>query len=148
MPVLTTDVLVEGHRRDDVLDWLAQPAHHGLLLQGAFDGVEEHAPGHYTLVLRVGPRPRRVDYRFDRVDADHGGRRVLVTTTGGRVDGRLHYSLRTVKPSTNTLVTLHLDYATGGPLGFLVEQLGLRAALERGARMVLQNLSRALPAPT
>lgn len=147
MPVLTTDVLVEGHRRDDVLDWLAQPAHHGTLLRGAFHGVEEHAPGHYTLVLRVGPLPRRIGYRFDRVDAEHGGRRVLVTTRGGRVDGRLHYSLRTVKPSTNTMVTLHLDYDTGGPLGFVVEQLGLRAALESGTRTMLQNLARALPAP-
>ncbi len=144
MAVLTTDILIEGHRRDDVLTWLSEPRNHAKLLAGTFDGVEESGPDTWTVVLKVPPLPRRMTYRFERVDSDHGGRRVHVVTSGKRVEGRIHYSLRTTKPSTNTLVTLHADFDTGGPLGMVVERLGLREKLETGFRAILANLQREL----
>lgn len=140
MPVITTDVLVEGQRRDDVLAWLSEPANHANLLRGAFDGLEEHGPGDYTVILKLAPLPRRMTYRFDHVDADHGGRRIHVVTGGKRTGGKIHFSLRTEKPSTNTRVTLHADFDTGGPLGMLVAQIGLQKKLEDGYRKVLENL--------
>jgi carbon monoxide dehydrogenase subunit G len=146
MPVITTDILVEGYRRDDVLAWLSEPANHARLLRGAFDGLEEHGAGDYTVVLKTSPLPRRMTYRFDHVDSEHGGRRVHVVTGGKRMEGRIHFSLRTMKPSTNTLVTLHADFDTGGPLGMLVEQFGLRSKLEAGYRQALVNLRDALAA--
>jgi hypothetical protein len=52
-----------------------------------------------------------------------------------------------MKPSTNTLVTLHLDYSPGGALGSVLNAAGLRAALENGMAKMLENLARALPKP-
>lgn len=141
MSVYTHDVLIEGRRRDEVLDWLARPENHRALVDGAFDLVVERAPGEYELSLATRPRPRTLHYRFDRVDEDHGGRRVHVSTAGRRLDGRLHYSLRTAKPSTNTLVTLHADLDEGGALGALVERLGLRERLDTAFRRILDNLA-------
>jgi hypothetical protein len=57
----------------------------------------------------------------------------------------MSYSLRTMKPSTNTLVTLHLDYDAGGLLGELVNRAGLMAGIEAGMKKVLENLARSYP---
>lgn len=140
MPVITTDVLIEGIRRDDVLAWLSNPENHDALVQGTFDGVTKKGTGEYDLTIKMPPKARVMGYRFDHVDEEHGGRRVHVVTSGKRTTGRVHYSLRTMKPSTNTLVTLHYDFDSGGPIGQLVEALGLRQKLEEGFRKVLDNL--------
>jgi carbon monoxide dehydrogenase subunit G len=146
MSVMTTDILVEGKRRDDVLAWLADPAHHDQLVEGAFDGVKRNGPGDYVLTLRVAPKAREMTYRFSRVDEDHGGRRVHVELGGRRTTGKLHYSLRTTKPSTNTMVTLHVDLDGHGILDRLVQAAGLRERLEEGLRKMLENLQRAVAA--
>lgn len=145
MPVITTDVLLEGIRRDDVLAWLSEPKNHERLLDGAFDALTVKGPGEYEVRIDgVPPRARTMGYSFERVDEEHGGRRVHVLTTGKRTAGKVHYSLRTMKPSTNTLVTLHYDYEAGGPLGQLVEALGLRGKLESSWRKVLENLQKTI----
>jgi hypothetical protein len=144
MPVITTDILIEGVRRDDVLEWLAMPGNHAVLLDGAFPTVTPGDPGCFTLGVKAGPLTRTFEYRFDHVDQEHGGRRVHVRTVGKRVEGTLHYSLRTMKPSTNTLVTLHHDFSTGTVLGAVLEQVGLRAGLEAGWRHCLAQLQRAM----
>ncbi|MFZ5481096.1 MAG: SRPBCC family protein [Myxococcota bacterium] len=145
MAVITTDILIEGIRRDDVLDWLGDRANHARLLQGAFDGVKEIGPGDFELTVKAPPHTRTLRYTFDHVDTEHAGRRVHVKTAGRRLDGKLHYSLRTTKPSTNTMVTLHADFDSG-VFGALVEQMGLRKRLEEGYRKVLENLQRELDA--
>lgn len=144
MAVITTDILLEGVRRDDVFAWLCVPANHKLLLEGAFDGLREDGPGAYTLTVQSPGRSRTLGYRFDRPDDSHGGRRVSVQTTGKRFGGKLSYSLRTMKPSTNTLVTLHLDFDPG-PLGLLVLRLGLEPKLRAGFARCLEALARAVP---
>lgn len=142
MSVITTDILVEGVRRDDVLEWLSVPANHARIVKGAFGTVNETAPGCFTLTFKAGPLPRTFEYRFDHVDQEHGGRRVHVKTVGKRVDGSVHYSLRTTKPSTNTLVTLHHDFASGSVVGAVLEQIGLRAGLEAAWKACLENVRR------
>src|SRR5687768_11488473 len=103
MAVITTDIMLEGIRRDDVLDWLGDGANHAHLVDGAFDGCKELGPGEFELTIKAPPHTRTLKYTFDHVDTDHAGRRVHVKTAGRRLDGNLHYSLRTMKPSLNTM---------------------------------------------
>ena len=147
MSVLTTDILIEGIRRDDVLAWLSDPAHHGILLEGAFDGLTQAGPGAWTATLATGPRRREMTYTFDHLDEEHGGRRVHVTLGGRRTNGRLHFSLRTEKPAANTRVTLHADLENGGVLGMIAEWAGLRERLDRAFRTMLENLKRTIETP-
>lgn len=144
MSVITTDTLVEGMRRDDVLAWLAEPSHHARILEGAFDGLSADGAGRWTITIKTPPKNRQMTYVFERVDEEHGGRRVHVALGGRRTTGKLHYSLRTQKPSTNTLVTLHVDLEGHGVLDRLMEMAGLREKLEKGFRVVLENLQREL----
>jgi hypothetical protein len=143
--VVTADILVEGVRRDAVFAWLSEPANHGKILDGAFEGCVEQGAGDFTLTVRTGPRSRELRYRFDRSDDSHGGRRVYVNTDGKRFRGTLSYSLRTMKPSTNTLVTMHLDFDPGSMLGQVVLASGLKMSLHEAFTRALDNLSRALP---
>src|SRR5688572_14918582 len=106
MAVITVDTLVEGTRRDDVFAWLSDPQHHEALVRGGFDEVLAHGAGKYDAVLRMPGRPIGIEYRFRAPDDSHGGRRVFVDLGGRRTKGEMHWSLRTMKPSTNTLVTL------------------------------------------
>lgn len=145
MAIVTTDILLEGIKRDVAFAWLSDPAHHGLFLQGAFDGFSENGPGDYTLTVKGAGKTRELGYRFDRPDDSHGGRRVLVQTSGKRFRGKLSYSLRTMKPSRNTLVTLHIDYDPGSALGALLDRAGLNDRLEQSCRALLENLSRTIP---
>ncbi len=146
MPVITTDALIEGIRRDDVLAWLSNPETHGRLLEKGFRQVESRGGGEYSLTLRMGPRSVKLGYRFERVDDSHGGRRVLCNTTGKRTEGKLHYSLRTMKPAKNTLVTLHQDYKAGRLIGPLLDAAGTRKALEDAWSQVLDGLVEAIQA--
>lgn len=144
MSVYTNDVLIEGTRRDDVLAWLSDPQNHRRIVEGAWDGCKEVGPGSFELEIKGGLRPRTMSYRFDHVDDEHGGRRIHVKCEGRRVSGPLHYSLRTMKPSTNTLVTLHADFGDTGVLGMISEQAGLRKRLDDGFKKMLENLLEAV----
>lgn len=145
MSVITTDIVIERRSREEVLAWLGDPANHRQLLEGAFAEVKEEGAGQFSLTLASPIKRRAVAYRFLRVDEDHGGRRVHVSLEGRRVGGTLHFSLRTMKPTTNTLVTLHVDYDAQGLVGALLDQAGLRAAYEAAWRRVLENLKAAIP---
>jgi hypothetical protein len=140
MPVITTDALIEGIRRDDVLEWLARPEVHGRFLQAGFDSVKPQGTQEFLLTLRMGARSIQMGYRIDRADDSHGGRRVLCTTTGKRTAGKLHFSLRTMKPAKNTMVTLHQDYKAGRLLGPLLDAVGTRRALEKAWKGALEGL--------
>lgn len=145
MAVLTTDILLEGIRRDAVFEWLGQPEHHQALLEGAFDGVRKVDGQSYEMKLRTRPAPRPMTYTVERMDDSHGGRRVLCKTEGKRVAGSLHYSLRTMKPSTNTLLTVHLDYEPGRVLGALLDQATLRKDLQAALQRICENADQAIP---
>lgn len=145
MPVCTTDILLEGVRRDTVFAWLSDRANHAKVLEGAFEGAKEVGPGDFDLTVTLMGRSRTLEYRFDRPDDSHGGRRLLVNTGGKRFRGKLHYSLRTMKPSTNTMVTVHMDYDAGSVFGALLGTAGLNEALEQHWSRALENLSRVMP---
>ena len=49
MAVLTTDLLIQGVRRDAVFDWLGDPANHGRILRGTFDGCAEQSESTHML---------------------------------------------------------------------------------------------------
>ena len=137
MAVITCDVLVEGVQRDILMEWLAQPDVQDTVVRAGFDKVERSGTN-WKIHLAVSPKPRDVGYEFDCVDDSHGGRRVKFNLTGKRTTGVLHYSLRTMKPARNTLVTLHADYDPGGVLGQVIDGMGLNKGLENGFRGVLE----------
>lgn len=144
MAVITRDVLIRGMKRDDVLAWLGEPANHARILDGAFAAVDPEGANTWKVVLACQDKTRSFTYRFDRIDDSHGGRRVLCSTHGKRVQGKLHYSLRTMKPSTNTMITLHADYEPGGMLGRAIDSMSVRPALEQAWQKAVDNLERAL----
>ena len=144
MPVITVDILLEGARRDAVFDWLGDPANHRPLLEGAFEEVKQTGEGTFDLTFKAPPRTQSLGYALQGKDDSHGGRRIVVHPAGRRTQGELHYSLRTMKPSSNTLVTLRLDYNPGSVLGSLRDGAGLRQALEERFATVLGNLKREL----
>jgi hypothetical protein len=143
MAIITKDILLTGIRRDDVFEWLGDPKNHDAVVEGAFDAVSGGG-GVYELSLSTPGRKRTLGYRFKAKDDSHGGRRVLVDTTGKRTKGQINYSLRTMKPSTNTMVTLRMDYSPGGALGGFVNSSGLSAALDSGLGRMLENLAKAI----
>ncbi len=140
MSVYTNDVLIEGVRRDDVLAWLSEPRNHRAIVDSAWDGLRETGTGCFELDVKSRPRPRVLSYVFDRLDEEHGGRRIHVALSGRHINGKLHYSLRTMKPSTNTLVTLHVDLDGNGYLLLAAEALGLRERLDAGFRKMTENI--------
>jgi len=144
MAVLTTDLLIKGIRRDDVFAWLSLPANHGRMLKGTFDGFTEQSEGTYVLTVTSGPRTRSLVWCFDRPDDSHGGRRVYVRTEGKRFRGTMSFSLRTMKPSTNTLVTLHFDFSPGGLLGSVAMAAGMEESVSTGMKQILDNLDRTI----
>lgn len=146
MPVITLDALVEGVRREAVFDWLADPAVFPGFLRGGFSSVEPAGDRAWELTFVAPPGTQTMTCRYLGEDREHGGRRVVLRTEGRRLVGDLRLSLRTVKPSTNTLVTLHHDYAPVGTLGALLRHTGLNASLERAWRASLEGLVRAVAA--
>ena len=50
-----------------------------------------------------------------------------------------------MKPSTNTMVTVHMDYDAGSVFGALLGSAGLNEALEKHWARALENLSRVMP---
>jgi len=144
MAIITKDLLLTGVRRDDAFAWLGDPSNHDAVLAGAFDSVNG-SNGSYQLSITTPGRKRTMGYRFVSKDDDHGGRRILIETDGKRTRGKLNYSLRTMKPSRNTLVTIRMDYEPGGTLGGLINATGLSEALESGLGRMLENISSACP---
>ena len=144
MAVITTDILVENIKRQEVLDWLSSAENHDRVLQGAWDEVSRTGDRTWDLTFTAFPKKRTMSYSFDQVDDSHGGRRVLCTTGGKRTAGKLNYSLRTPRASRNTMVTLHLDYDPGSVLGAVLDGAGLRDGLEGGMTAMLENLQGAI----
>ena len=122
MTVLTRDVLVEGLRRDVVFEWLSNFSVHAEFLKAGFPNLEVLEQDALSLPFSGGWKSRILTYRFLEADDNFAGRRIQIETDGKRLKGHLHFSLRTMKPSTDTLVTLHMDYDPGSILGKVLEQ--------------------------
>jgi hypothetical protein len=137
--VITRDILLVGVRRDEAFDWIGDFSNHRTFLEGAFDCVSEAGEGELVLCFKAGFRCREMGYRFEGADDGHGGRRVKFLTTGKRTQGKISYSLRTMRPSSNTLVTVHMDYDPGGIVGMALNS-GIRQSLGDGFGQALINL--------
>ncbi|MEE2752331.1 MAG: hypothetical protein VX519_12935 [Myxococcota bacterium] len=142
MPVITADILITGIRRDPIMHWLEKPENQSRILESAFDRVIPTNPGSWEVSFSAGPLSRSMGYEFLTVDDAHGGRRVRFKTTGRRTQGSLTFSLRTVKPPSNTMVTLHHDYTPGRVIGAVLDVALARTALEESWKRVLENLRR------
>ena len=119
MAVLTTDILITGVKRNDVHAWLSEPERHLEFLKAGFPNAYPEG-SILKLPFTAAYKQRELGYEFLQADDSHGGRRVLVRTHGKRTSGNLNYSLRTMKPSSNTLLTLHMDYKPGTLLGTML----------------------------
>jgi hypothetical protein len=139
MSIVNCDVLIEGVRRDDVFEWMSDPTHHSRFIPGSFDQVQQTGTGEFKLTFSAPPKTRVMGYLFDRPDDSHGGRRVLINTTGKRTKGTINYSFRTMKPSRNTLITLTMDYDPGSLLGGLLDRAGIGDALEASFKKLLDQ---------
>ena len=131
------DILVEGVHRNSVLEWFGDPAHHALVLERAFGSLTTVGDRRWSFTLASRPRPREVEWHFVEVDERHGGRRIQVELSGRRTNGFLRFSLRTMKPSSNTLVTLHAEYESGKFFGEMMNRMTIQKAFEKGFRDVL-----------
>ena len=121
MAVLTRDIIINGYRRDDVFKWMSEFETHALFLKEGFPNLVQLDSNTLSLPFFGGYKQRTLIYRFIEADDRHEGRRIKLETDGKRLKGSLHYSLRTVKPSTNTMVTVHMDYDAGSVLGKILQ---------------------------
>jgi hypothetical protein len=140
MSIINCDILIEGIRRDAAFEWLADPGNHARFVDGSFDHVKQIGTADFDLTFSAPPKTRVLGYKFDRPDDSHGGRRVLIKTTGKRTSGTLNYSLRTTKPSRNTLITLTMDYDPGSFIGGFLDRAGIGEALEGHFKTMLEQL--------
>lgn len=140
MPVMTKDILLEDVRRDDLFEWLGNMENHLSFLNAAAKSVDQKSPNELTLTISSKFKARQVGYILKKKDDEHGGRRIRIETTGKRSSGLLSYSLRTMKPSRNTMLTITWDYKSGSLLGMALEQLSLQESYETFLGAILQNI--------
>jgi hypothetical protein len=140
MTVITTDILVTGIRRDDVFTWLSDFSRHQKFLIAGFPNLKTENTNKIVLPFQTGFKQRELGYTFIDADDSHGGRRIRISTTGKRTKGHLNYSLRTMKPSTNTLITLHMDYEPGTVLGMVLVS-SIQQSLEKCFALVLNEMA-------
>lgn len=140
MAVITTDALVTGIRRDEVFTWLSEFSRHKQFLAAGFPQLKVESSDTLLLPFQSGFKVRELGYKFLGADDTHGGRRVRIETSGKRTTGHLNFSLRTMKPSTNTLITLHMDYEPGTLLG-MVLQTSIQQSLEQCFSLVLEEIA-------
>ena len=140
MPVMTKDILLEDVRRDDLFEWLGNIENHQVFLKSATKGIEQQSNTELTLTISSKFKSRQVGYILKKKDDEHGGRRIRIETTGKRSTGILSYSLRTMKPSRNTMLTITWDYKSGSILGMVLEQLSLQESYETFLLTILQNI--------
>jgi carbon monoxide dehydrogenase subunit G len=146
MPVITNDIELTVIKRESAFEWLQDPENHARILRRAFMTVRQLDKGIFELTLAMPGHVRTLGYEMRGADKEHSGRRVLVEITGNRMSGNLHFSFSLLKGSTGTLVTLHLDYDTGGTLGSLLDSTLARPRMDEALKQVLKNLKREIEA--
>lgn len=141
MPVMTKDILLKDVRRDDLFEWLGNMENHISFLKSAAKEVHQKSPTELTLTIESKFKSRQVGYILKKKDDEHGGRRVRIETTGKRSSGLLSYSLRTMKPSRNTMLTITWDYKSGSLLGIALEQFSLQESYDLFLSIILQYIT-------
>ena len=140
MPVMTKDILLEDVRRDDLFEWLGNIENHISFLKGAAKEVQNKSSTELSITIASKFKSREMGYILKKKDDEHGGRRVRIETTGKRSSGLLSYSLRTMKPSRNTMLTITWDYKSGSILGVALEQLSLHDSYETFLVSILHHI--------
>ena len=141
MPVITTDILLSGIRREEAFVWMCDFSNHERFLSGAFAVHATNTEDILELELTTKLKKRTLGYELLERDSSHGGRRIKIKLSGKRTTGNLNYSLRTMKPSSNTLLTIHLDYSAGSALGLIIAEMSLNQALEKSLKRVAEDIS-------
>ena len=131
MPVLTSDILLEDIQRDDIFEWLGNLDNHLLFLTPSVQKIEKISMNELSISLTTNIKNRSFLYTVHKKDDEHGGRRIKIITTGKRSTGILSYSLRTMKPSRNTMLTITWDYEVGSALGLLLNTVSLSKSYQR-----------------
>jgi hypothetical protein len=142
MPVLMRDLLLEDVRRDDLFDWLGNLDNHILFLQQSTKKVEKKEEHELEIQIQAKFKTRTMGYIFEKKDDEHGGRRIRIRTTGKRNKGLLSYSLRTMKPSRNTMLTITWDYQAGSGLGMILNHISLQETHLKFMRLILENIEK------
>ena len=145
MSVITADILLTNARRDEVFDWLGNPANHPSFLNNIFTSVRETEKNSFELSLQAGFKKRTFSYVFEEKDDRHGGRRIKIRTVGKRAEGVISYSLRTMKPSRNTLLTITWDYSAGTNLGFVLNHFSIQQVYFEHLKKILKEIDRIYP---
>lgn len=140
MPVMTKDILLENVRRDDLFEWLGNLENHISFLNHASKSVVQQSSTELTITIGSKFKSRQMGYILKKKDDEHGGRRVRIETTGKRSAGLLSYSLRTMKPSRNTMLTVTWDYQIGSLLGMLLDPLSLQESYDGFIQKILENI--------
>ena len=147
MPVITTDVLLEQVKRDDAYEWLCDFECHRQFLYATFSIVSDNeiSKDKLTLSYDGGFKNRQMEYVLSERDENHGGRRIKIALSGKRTTGYVKYSLRTLKPSSNTMLTIHMDYQSTGVVGWLINKIALQQDLEEHWKRVGQAIVQIMP---
>ena len=141
MPVLTSDILLEDIQRDDIFEWLGNLDNHLLFLSPFVDNKQTHND-ELSITLTTKFKKRIIGYHIHKKDDDHGGRRVKIITKGKRSTGVLSYSLRTMKPSRNTMLTITWDYEVGSALGIILNSISLSQSYQDFLDAITSNIEK------
>ena len=148
MPVITTDILLQQVKRDDAYEWLSDFHNHRQFLYTTFSIVSDSELSNETLQISFEgglKKNRPMSYSLIERDDNHGGRRIKVKVTGKRTTGIVKYSLRTMKPSSNTMLTIHMDYESNGLVDWLLNKIALQQDLEEHWKRVASEIARMIP---
>ena len=145
MSVITTDILLTNARRDEVFEWLGSLSNHQTFLEKVFPSIQKTSEDTLSVTLKTGFKKRTFSYIFEKKDDSHGGRRIKIKTKGKRAEGIMNYSLRTMKPSKNTLITITWDYSHGGGLGMLLNPLSLQEDYFDSIKKILKEIQACYP---
>ena len=145
MTVITADILLTNARRDEVFDWLGELSNHPVFLKNVFSSVQEENETTLRVSLNAGFKNRSFSYIFEQKDDGHGGRRIRIKTDGKRSRGTISYSLRTMKPSRNTLLTITWDYSAGSQLGALLNAINIKETYFDALKKLLVEIDKTYP---
>ena len=148
MPVITTDILLQKVKRDDAYEWLCDFKNHRQFLYTTFSIVSDNDISKEMLQISFEgglKKNRQMGYSLIERDDKHGGRRIKINVSGKRTSGIVKYSLRTMKPSSNTMLTIHMDYESKGVFDWLINTISLKQDLEEHWKRVAQEIAQMIP---
>ena len=149
MPVLTCDILIENLHKDALFEWLGNLQNHIPFLAHAFDSVVQN-PESFMLAISTPIKTYYLEYALDKKDDEYSGKRIRIKTMGKRGSGQMNFSLRTMKPSRNTMLTITWDYSPGSVLGFLLNKAFFEDIYMKAIQDIVQHIQQnkdSIPTP-